>query len=204
MKPLILLFFCFGVIGATGQVTQIVITAFEGRDRTFHRKEELLLEVNGIQNQIVYAIDTAGRRYVTRHYQIEKFHSVSDLDATYKKSRTHISKRWKHTISETELNEISEALNTDLDSLKKDKRQVIFHTSHHSIGIHIDVISGSDTVSYTKSKPFKYSTPWRKETQPYTVLNPVIDKLIAGMLPEKFLGRQLLILSPEADVNEDE
>ncbi|HYV92445.1 MAG TPA: hypothetical protein VE978_11695 [Chitinophagales bacterium] len=191
-KLLFILTFSILVANAFGQVTQIVITSIERTDRTFHKKDELFLENRATKNQIIYTIDTWTKKLTTKEYLIETFYSIWDGDTTIKEQVKLKHKKWKHEISQLEWTNILAALKTNVDSLEKD--MTVLHTSHHYLNVFIDVINGKDTVSYSKTKPFEYLTPWWTKEAPGLVLNPSIDTQIATHLPEKFIGRKELIL----------
>ena len=176
-----------------GQVTQIIVTSILQTDRTFHKGDELFLENRATRNQIIFTIDSLTKNLTTKKYLIETFYSIWDGDKAIKEQIKQKHNRWKHEIPRSEWENILSSLKTDVDSLQKNMS--ILHTSHHYLNIYIDVINGSDTLSYRKTKPFEYLTPWRTDEPPGVVLNPTIDTQIAQHLPKKFIGRKELILA---------
>lgn len=173
-----------------GQLTEIVVTSILKTDRTFHKGHELFLENNVTKNEIIYALDTLTKKLTTKSYLIETYYGVWDGDTIIKKKMKRRNKNWRHEISRSEWENILSATKTNIDSLQMDMG--ILHTSHHYMNIYIDIINNSDTITYSKTKPFEYLTPWRTTEATFLLLNPSIDIQIATHLPEKFIGRREL------------
>jgi len=191
MKRLLsILTICVLLNTAYGQ-TQLVVTSILQTDRTFHKGDELFLENRATKNQVIFTLDTLTKKITTRNYLVETFYSVWDGDTTIKRQIKKRYKRWKHEILKSKWEDILYSLKTDIDTLQKDMN--VLHTSHHYLNIYIDVITNNDTVSYSKTKPFEYLTPWFSK-QLGSILNPSIDIQIAEHLPVKFIGREELIL----------
>jgi hypothetical protein len=170
----------------------MTITSIEKTDRTLNRKNKLYLENRETKNQITYSFDTLSKTLTTKKYLIETFYSLSDADTTIKTRIKQKQKKWRYKIPEAEFAALIKSLKLDVDSLKKNMTHL--HTSHHYLNISINIISNKDTISYTKAKPFEYTTPWHTNAPPYLILNPSIDKQIAQYLPEEFLCREKLML----------
>jgi hypothetical protein len=191
MKRLLFLLTVFIVVNNTyGQLTEIVVTSILKTDRTFHKGHELFLENNVTKNEIIYALDTLTKKLTTKSYLIETYYGVWDGDTIIKKKMKRRNKYWRHEISRSEWENILSATKTNIDSLQMDMG--ILHTSHHYMNIYIDIINNSDTITYSKTKPFEYLTPWRTTEATFLLLNPSIDIQIATHLPEKFIGRREL------------
>lgn len=190
-RNLLLLAFLILSIKTFGQNTQIVITSSVLTDRTFHKKKELLLENCVTKYQIIYTIDTVKKTMTSKEYLIETFRGVWDMDTIIKRQIKQKHKKWKHEIPQSKYESLLVSLNTNIDSLNKD--MTLLHTSHHYMNIYIDIINKTDTISYSKTKPFEYLTPWDINKPPYSILNPSIDIQITELLPEEFLGRGILM-----------
>lgn len=185
-------------INAGLNLTEIVVTSILKTDRTFDKGRELFLENRVTKNEIIYALDTLTKKLTTRSYLIESYYIVWDDGEIIKKKMKRRNKNWKHEISHSEWENILSATKTNIDSLPMDMG--ILHTSHHYLNIYIDIINNSDTITFSKTKPFEYLTPWRTKEAPILLLNPSIDIQIATHLPEKFIGRRelsLLLTAPK-------
>jgi hypothetical protein len=176
---------------AYGQTTKLVVTSVLRTDRTFNKGDELFLENRATKNQIVFTLDTVAKKVSSKKYLVETFYSVWDGDTTIKRQIKQRFKNWKHEISNQKWDSILYCLKTDIVTLPKNKTYL--RTSHHYLNIYIDLITGNDTIRYSKTKPFDYLTPWFSK-QLGDILNPSIDIQIAQHLPEKFIGRDELIL----------
>jgi hypothetical protein len=176
---------------AYGQTTRLVVTSVLQTDRTFRKGDKLFLENRAIKNQIVFNLDTMTKKVSSKKYLVETLYSVRDRDTTIKRHIKQRYKNWKHEIPNQKWNNMLYSLKTDIDTLQKNMTSL--HTSHHYLNITIDLITDNDTISYSKTKPFEYLTPWFSK-QLGDILNPYIDIQIAEHLPEKFIGRNELIL----------
>lgn len=176
---------------AYGQTTKLVVTSVLQTDRTFHKGDELFLENRATKSQIIFTLDTMTNKVSSKKYLVETFYSVWDGDTIIKSQIRQRYKNWKHEIPIQKWENILYSLKTDIDTLQKNMSY--HHTSHHYLNIYIDLITDNDTISYSKSKPFEYLTPWFSE-QLGDILNPSIDIQIAEHLPESFIGRDELIL----------
>jgi hypothetical protein len=188
-KILCILTICVLLSTAYGQ-TQLVVTSVLRTDRTFRKGEALFLENRATKNQIVFTLDAVTKKITTRKYLLETFYSVWNGEKTIKRRFKQRYKKWKHEIPKSKWEIILYSLKTDIDTLQKDKS--VLHTSHHYLNIYIDVITNKDTISYWKTKPFEYLTPWFSKKLG-SILNPSIDINISEHLPVKFIGRKELI-----------
>jgi hypothetical protein len=176
---------------AFGQTTKLIVTSVVQTDRALDKRNELFLEYRATKNQIIFTVDTVTKKVSSKKYLVETFFSVWNGDTTIKRQMKQRYKNWKHEIPNQKWERILYSLKTDIDTLQKNKTHL--HTSHHYLDIQIDLITDNDTISYSKTKPFDYLTPWFSK-QLGDVLNPSIDIQIAEHLPEKFIGRNELTL----------
>jgi hypothetical protein len=177
------------------QQTQIIITALEKTDRTFHKKDKLFLENCVTKHQIIYVLDTNTQSLKTNKYLIETYFSIWDGDTIVKEKIKTKYKNWNNQVDSIAYIDLITSLQTDIDTLEKNMSML--HTSHHYLNIYIDIINGSDTTRYRKTKPFEYLTPWWTNSPNGAVLNPNIDSQILTLLPKEFLIRKKLILVPK-------
>jgi hypothetical protein len=191
LKKLFFIWTClFTVSPVLGQnPNQIIITVIEQTDWTFNKKDELFLQTTVKKNQIIYNLDTINQQYTTYNYLIENYFNIWDGDTIVKEKLKTKYKKWSNIVDSVQSVDLVNSLTTDIDTLEKDMSML--HTSHHYLTIHIDIVSGNDTINYNKTKPFKHLTPWFSDKSDI-VLNPNIDKQIFLMLPEKFIGREKL------------
>ena len=168
---------------------QIIITVIEETDQTFNKNDELFLQTYVKKNQIIYNFDSINQQYTTNNYLVETYFNIWNSDTIIEEKFKTNYKKWSNIFDSVKSVDLLNSLKTDIDTLDKDMRML--RTSHHYFTIHIDVVTGNDTINYNKTKPFKYLTPWFSNKSDI-VLNPDIDKQIFLMLPEKFMGREKL------------
>ena len=172
---------------------KIIITTIEKTDRTYHKKEKLLLRTDVVKNQVVYTYDSVGRSFNSKEFLTETYYNIWDGNKTVKDHLKKRYKKWTNSITYPESQDLLRALKTDIDTLPKDLRTL--HTSHHYLTIYLDVVLGNDTVNYYKTKPFGYFTPWLKNisgTALYSesILNPGIDKHLYICFPKNSSGEK--------------
>jgi len=173
--------------------TKLIITSVLKTDRTFTRIEELLLENRVTKNRVIYIFDSSSQKFVTNKYVVENYFNVSNGDSTMEKQLTK-NKRWKNKFILSDFMKLQNALETNIDTIAKG---FTMHTSHHYLHIYIEIITNGDTLLYSKTKPFEVNTSWRTNKNA-SIVNPEIDRQIALLIPNKFLGREKLILMPSS------
>ena len=170
--------------------TKLVITSILKTDRTFTRNEELLLENRVTKNRVIYIFDSSSQKFVTNKYVVENYFNVSNRDSTMEKRLTKKDKRWKNKFILSDFLKLQNALKTNIDTIETG---FTMHTSHHYLNIYIEIITNGDILLYSKTKPFEFNTPWRTNKKE-KIVNPEIDRQLALLIPNKFLGREKLIL----------
>lgn len=179
------------MFSATYGQTQLVVTSVLQTERTFQKGDELFLETKTTRNELVFTLDSITKKIAARKYLVETFYSLWDGVNTIKRRSKQRYRKWKHEISKPNWERLLCSLKTNNDTLKMNLTTL--HTSHHYLNFYIDIITENDTVSYWKTKPFAYSTPWNCPKFGF-ILNPLIDIQIAEHLPLKFIGREKLIM----------
>ena len=175
--------------GFSQSETQVIFTAFEQKDRTFEKGEELFLRNEARKEQVIYHFDSTDQIFRTRKYMIDNYYDIFDGDTTVEQKLNRRYKRWRNEFSLDYFEALQADLALDVDSLEKDLS--ILHTSHHYLNLYITIIQSGDTSVYRKTKPFEYLNPWFIGHF-NGVLNPEIDRKMLSLLPRRFLGREKL------------
>ena len=71
---------------------KIIITTIEKTDRTYHKKEKLLLRTDVVKNQVVYTYDSIGRSFNAKEFLTETYYNIWDGNKTVKEHLTQITR----------------------------------------------------------------------------------------------------------------
>lgn len=192
LRIIFCIFFTIPTLLFSQNQKKLIITSILKTDFTFTRNEELLLDFRAEKNQIIYSFDSATQNFKSYYYLSERYHRISG-DKIKKERIKRKNRKWKNTLSLNKFRTLCQELETNNDSIKTGEN---IHTSHYNFSIYINIIDGFDTIKCSKTQPFEYNTIWLVNEQT-EICNPNIDKLLADLLPKKFLGNMALIKGSE-------
>lgn len=184
----ITLAFCFQVFGQ--EPHQLIVSSVVKTDRTIQKLGKSLFETKTTRYQIIYNIDSVKESLTAYRYIIENYRSLWNGKKIVKNKKKTKYIKWFQQVDTMVYDKLFSSLYSNSDT--SENTSLFERTSHHYQTIYIDVVAGNDTTSYYKSKPFDLLTPWFSEKKGY-IINPEIDRHIYNLLPEKFLGRNLLL-----------
>lgn len=168
----------------------LTVVAFELHSWTDNVHGEETFERKGTRNVVTWRLNSEGTAYTASSYATELWRHTATADTTLREDLTTNGTAFTSSLAASEVALIAKLFDTYTDPGGSTEYA---QGENHTLWLRLSLEYDTDTVMWSKSKPFLPGTPWTRSGYTGIAVCPQVDWLLAEWLPAKFVARELLM-----------